>query len=55
MIAENVATFVPWKQIDGVDFQRPPIVALLALIGYLAVVAAGAAVAFARRDIAATA
>jgi hypothetical protein len=55
MIAENVATFVPWKQIDGVEFQRPPVVAIIALIGYLAVIITAGAVTFARRDVAATA
>ena len=54
MIAENVATVVPWEQLNDVGFERPPIVALLALIAYLAAVVATATVSFARRDVAST-
>jgi hypothetical protein len=52
MIAENVATVVSWAQLNDVDFERPPIVALLALVAYLAVVVATATALFARRDVA---
>jgi hypothetical protein len=53
MTAENVATVVPWSQLDDAEFERPPIVSLAALIVYLAVIVAGATWAFQRRDIAA--
>ena len=52
MIGENVATVVPWAQMTDVDFERPPIVALLALLAYLAAVVAAATALFARRDVA---
>lgn len=51
MIAENVATVVPWAQLNRVNFERPPIVALLALVAYLATVVAAATVIFSRRDV----
>ena len=54
MISENVATVVSWAQMDDVDFERPPIVALTALVAYLAVVVALATASFARRDVVAT-
>jgi hypothetical protein len=54
MIAENVATVVPWTQMSDVDFERPPIVALIALLAYLAAVVAAATALFARRDVATT-
>jgi hypothetical protein len=54
MIAENVATVVSWAQLRDVDFERPPIVALVALVGYLAAVVAAATALFARRDVATT-
>ena len=38
MIGENVATVVPWTQLTGVDFERPPIVAMAALFVYVAAV-----------------
>ncbi|MDQ3275738.1 MAG: hypothetical protein M3Q39_12115 [Actinomycetota bacterium] len=52
MISENVATVVPWAQMTDVEFERPPVVALIALVGYLTVVVAVATTSFARRDIA---
>jgi hypothetical protein len=52
MIGENVATVVPWAQMTDVDFERPPIIALLALLVYLAAVVAAATVLFAHRDVA---
>jgi hypothetical protein len=54
MIAENVATVVSWAQLSDVDFERPPIIALLALVTYLAAVVAAATAVFARRDVATT-
>lgn len=54
MIAENVGTLIEWSQLDGVDFERPPIVSLFSLAGYLAVVIAVATILFARRDITTT-
>jgi hypothetical protein len=52
MIGENVATVVPWAQMTDVDFERPPLVALLSLLAYLAAVVAAATALFARRDVA---
>jgi ABC-type transport system involved in multi-copper enzyme maturation permease subunit len=54
MIGENVATVVPWSQMTTVDFERPPIVALAALVVYLIAVVALATVSFTRRDVIAT-
>lgn len=54
MIAENVGTLVEWSQLTGVGFERPPIVALFTLVGYLAAVIAAATVLFVRRDVATT-
>ena len=54
MISENVGTLIEWSQLDGVDFERPPMVSLFSLAGYLAVVIAVATVLFARRDVATT-
>ena len=51
MIGENVATVVPWSQLTGVDFERPPIVAMAALFVYVAAVVALAAASFTRRDV----
>ena len=54
MIGENVATVVPWAQLTDVNFHRPPLVALLALLTYLAAVVTAATALFARRDVATT-
>jgi hypothetical protein len=54
MIGENVATVIPWSQMTNVDFERPPIVALAALVAYLIAVVALATVSFTRRDVIAT-
>lgn len=54
MISENVAIVVPWSPLSNVDFERPAIVALVALVSYLAVVVAAATMLFARRDVAMT-
>ena len=37
--------------VEDVDFERPPIVALAALLAYLAAVVALAAASFTRRDV----
>ena len=54
MISENVATVVPWTPMSNVEFERPPIVALAALIGYCLVIAVAGAWSFSRRDVATT-
>lgn len=54
MIGENVATVIPWSQMTSVDFERPPVVALAALVAYLIAVVAVATVSFTRRDVIAT-
>lgn len=54
MISENVAAVVSWAQLTGVNFERPPIVALITLIGYLLLVVVVATISFARRDVATT-
>jgi hypothetical protein len=54
MISENVATFIPWRPLTDVEFERPPIVALAALITYLAAIVAAATLSFVRRDVIAT-
>ena len=54
MISENVAIVVPWSELSSASFERPPIVALLALVGYLSVIVMSATVLFARRDVATT-
>ena len=51
MIGENVATVVPWTPLTGVEFDRPPVVALATLVAYLAVIVAIATVSFAKRDV----
>ena len=53
MISENVGTVVPWSPLTGVEFDRPPTVALATLLFYLAVIVGIATASFARRDIAA--
>lgn len=52
MIGENVAIVVPWSELSTASFERPPIVALLALVGYLSVIVVSATALFARRDVA---
>lgn len=54
MIGENVAIVVPWSELRTASFDRPPIVALLALVGYLSAIVVSATVLFARRDVATT-
>jgi hypothetical protein len=51
LVSENVATVVPWGQIDGADFERPPWLALTSLVVYVAVMVVAATVHFARRDV----
>lgn len=50
--AENVATVVPWVQMEDVQFVRSPVVALTTLMVYATAFIAVSAAAFARRDIA---
>lgn len=54
MISENAATVVPWAQLGNVKFERPPIVALLSLIAYLAAIVAASTALFIRRDVTTT-
>ena len=54
MVGENVATVIPWTQLTSVEFERPPVVALAALVGYLAAVVALATASFTHRDVTAT-
>ena len=54
MIAENTAIVVPWAPLRDAGFERPPIVAFITLVSYLAVIVASATALFARRDVAMT-
>lgn len=49
---ENVATIVPWRQMEDVPFTRGPLLALLTLVAYTAVIVVAATITFQRRDIA---
>lgn len=49
---ENVATILPWKQMDDVNFTRGPLLALVTLLVYTGVIVLAATIAFQRRDIA---
>jgi hypothetical protein len=51
---ENLATAMSWAQLDDVEFQRGPLLALLTMVTYAGVIAGGATLSFARRDIAAS-
>jgi hypothetical protein len=53
LVAENVAMFVPWTELEDAPFSRPPLFALMTLVGYLALVVAAAFITFERRDVAA--
>jgi ABC-type transport system involved in multi-copper enzyme maturation permease subunit len=48
----NIGTVVPWKQMEGVEFTRGPLLALGTIVAYTAVMVVAASVAFQRRDIA---
>jgi ABC-2 type transport system permease protein len=49
---ENLATVMTWGQLPDVDFTRGPVMALLTLTTYLAVLVGAAAWSFQRRDLA---
>jgi hypothetical protein len=49
---ENLATALTWAQLENSEFTRGPVIALLTLLAYTAVVLAAATVTFRRRDIA---
>ena len=51
---ENLAIVFGWAQIDGEDFTRSPVLALVTFVVYIGIVAAISAATFHRRDIAAT-
>jgi hypothetical protein len=51
MIGENLATVIPWSPLTDVEFERPPIVALVTLLAYLTAVVAVATGLFVRRDV----
>lgn len=51
LVGENVATFVTWRPMTGVSFERGPGVAGLTLVWYLALLAGTAIVLFRRRDL----
>jgi len=52
LIGENVATVVPWRAMENQEFHRPPTLALVTLVVYLAIVVGVATVSFTRRDVA---
>jgi hypothetical protein len=52
--AENIATAVPWVQMENVEFSRGPVVALASVVLYAVVLVTLATVLFARRDVAGT-
>jgi hypothetical protein len=49
---ENVATILPWKQMDNVNFTRGPLLALITIALYTGVIVLAATISFHRRDIA---
>ena len=49
---EQIATVVPWDQIEGEGFSRGPLLALFTIIAYTAVLVIAATLDFRRRDIA---
>jgi hypothetical protein len=51
---ENVGTVVQWKQMEGVNFTRGPLLALGTILLYTSVIVGAATSAFHRRDIAGT-
>jgi ABC-type transport system involved in multi-copper enzyme maturation permease subunit len=50
--AENIGTIVPWSQLEGAEFSRGPLVALVSLVAYTGALVAIATVLFRRRDLA---
>jgi hypothetical protein len=51
---ENIATVMPWTQLENVQFRRGPLLALFTVLLYAAVITAAATLTFRRRDIAIT-
>lgn len=49
---ENIATFVPWMQMEQAEFSRGPVVALASVVLYAAALVTLATVMFVRRDVA---
>ena len=49
---ENIATSITWAQLQDVDFHRGPVVALVTVVVYFAVLIALGTLSFTRRDIA---
>ncbi len=49
---ENMTTIIGWTQVENVEFQRRPTVALLSVVLYSSVLLAAATLAFVRRDVA---
>jgi len=48
---ENIGTVLPWRQMEGVDSTRGPVLALGTLVLYTAIAIAGATLAFRTRDV----
>ena len=53
LVTENVATLVPWRAMEGVEFHRGPTLALVTVLAYLGVIVGATTLLFARRDVAA--
>jgi hypothetical protein len=51
---ENIATVMPWVQLENAPFRRGPLLALLTVLLYIAVITAAATLTFRWRDIAST-
>lgn len=49
---ENIATVIPWQQMQDVDFAHGPLVALGTITAYTGTIVVAATIAFQRRDIA---
>jgi hypothetical protein len=49
---ENVATAVPWAQMENAPFRRGPLLALITVTAYVVAISIIATITFARRDIA---
>ena len=54
LVGENLATFLPWRPMENVSFERGPGLAAVTLLLYAIVLTVVATVLFRRRDIAAT-
>jgi ABC-type transport system involved in multi-copper enzyme maturation permease subunit len=51
LLGENLSIVLTWAPLSGVDFTREAPLALAALVGYFAVIAAACAASFVRRDV----